>query len=402
MLVRQVEAFVAAMQPRDHASAGRAVSVLCLVGVGVTIIFAPLEPNSVDVNTVQLGLGIATLVAVGVISGAARRFDEANRVAWAVCPFLTIAAIIVIDYLTSDATISAEIFFLFPALYGASQLRRTGAVVVTAAAVAGEWIVVDGMLPLREAITNAGYVSAALATSAALLIRAGERQEELVGQLVRQAAIDPLTGLVTRRVLDEAAQSAMSGAASVAGTSLILLDVDKFKEINDGYGHPAGDRVLVQLAALLVESASPNEVVSRMGGDEIAILLPGSSMETLQRRAEQIVWEVRAHEFVVDQGGDAVPVSVSVSVGTAHAPTHAVDLHALYVAADAALYDAKHGGRDRVGTHAGESHVERLTRPPTVRTELRQRTAPERPSRQNFAELIGQASEATLERDATQ
>jgi diguanylate cyclase (GGDEF)-like protein len=353
MSVPQLDAVIAAMQPRDHKGAGRAVSVLCLVGIGVTVLFAPLEPNSVDAGPVQLGFGIATLVAVGVISAAARRFDEASRVAWAVCPFLTVIAIIEIDYLTSDATISAEIFFLFPALYGASQLRRTGAVVVTAAAVAGEWIVVGGMLPLRDAVTNAGYVSAALATSAALLIRAGERQEALVAQLVRQAAIDPLTGLVTRRVLDEAAQSAMSGAASEAGTSLILVDVDKFKSINDGYGHPAGDRVLVQLAELLVASASANEVVSRMGGDEIAILLPGSSMESLQRRAEQIVWEVRAHEFVIDQAGAAVSVSVSVSVGTAHAPTHAVDLHALYVAADAALYDAKHGGRGRVGNPRG-------------------------------------------------
>ena len=343
-----VEAFLAAMQPRDHKSAGRAVSVLCLVGIGVTVLFAPLQPNSLDVSALHLGIGFVTLAAVGAISAAARHFDEASRVAWAVIPFLAVATIADLDYLTSDASVSAQIFFLFPALYGASQLPRSGAVVVTAAALVGEWIVVAGMLPLREGVIGAGYVTAALVTTSALLIRAGERQAGLVAQLVRQAAIDPLTGLVTRRVLDGAAQSAMTGAASEAGTSLILLDVDKFKSINDGYGHPAGDQVLVQLAELLVRSAAPNEVVSRMGGDEIALLLPGSSIDSMHRRAEQIVWEVRAHDFVVSDNGSPISVSVSVSVGAAHAPTHALDLHALYVAADAALYDAKHCGRDRV------------------------------------------------------
>jgi diguanylate cyclase (GGDEF)-like protein len=343
-----LKAFIAAMQPRDHKSAGRAVSVLCAVGIGVTVIFAPFQPGNAEVSATNLAIAVATLLAVGILSWSARFFDEASRVAWALCPLLTVGAIVDVDYLTGDASVSAQIFFLFPVLYGASQLRRAGALIVTAAGVVGECAVVCGMLPAHEAITSAGYVSAALIATSALLIRAGERQAELVAQLVRQAAIDPLTGLVTRRVLDEAAQSAMSGAASESGTSLILLDVDNFKSINDSHGHPAGDEVLVQLAALLVDSADANEVVSRMGGDEIALLLPGSSMEALQRRAEQIVWEVRAHQFTVNNG---IAVSVSVSVGTAHAPTHAVDLHALYVAADAALYDAKRGGRDRVGTH---------------------------------------------------
>ena len=81
-----------------------------------------------------------------------------------------------------------------------------------------------------------------------LLIRSGEQQDELVARLERLAAVDTLTGLATRRVLDEAAKTAMSSADSHEGTSLILLDVDEFKSINDRYGHPGGDEVLVQLA----------------------------------------------------------------------------------------------------------------------------------------------------------
>lgn len=116
--------------------------------------------------------------------------------------------------------------------------------------------------------------------------------------------------------------------------------------INDRYGHPAGDEVLVQLAQLLVSGSRRGDVVSRMGGDEIALLLPGCSAAALRRRAEQIVWDVRTRAFTV---GEGVQVRVSVSVGLAHAPTHASNLRALYVAADAALYEAKHSGRDRVG-----------------------------------------------------
>ena len=269
-----------------------------------------------------------------------------SLVAWALAPLLAVAAIVQIDLLTSDASVAAQIFFFFPTLYGASQLPRAGAIVMTAASVVGEAIVVLTLLPLEEALIDIGYVSAALVTTAVILIRSGERQAELVENLERLAAMDPLTGLVTRRVLDEAAKSAISGAASVAGTSLILLDIDNFKSINDRHGHPGGDEVLVQLAGLLVDSARHDDVVCRIGGDEMALLLPGCSVPTLRDRAQQIVQDVRARRFALSSGQEA---TVSVSVGLAHAPTDASDLQSLYVKADQTLYDAKRFGRNRVG-----------------------------------------------------
>ena len=145
-------------------------------------------------------------------------------------------------------------------------------------------------------------------------------------RLERQAAVDALTGLATRRVLDEAARSAISGAVSHDGTSLILLDVDEFKSVNDRYGHPAGDEVLVQLADYLVRSARRDDVVSRLGGDEMAVLLPGCAVTSLQRRAEQIVADVGTHPFVLPSGEE---IRVSVSVGLANVPADAVDLRPL-------------------------------------------------------------------------
>src|SRR3954466_8686589 len=99
-----VEAFLVAMQPRDHRSAGRAVSVLCAVSIGVTVIFAPFQPSNADVSATSLAIAVATLLAVGLLSWSARFFDEASRVAWALCPLLTVGAIVDIDYLTADAS----------------------------------------------------------------------------------------------------------------------------------------------------------------------------------------------------------------------------------------------------------------------------------------------------------
>jgi diguanylate cyclase (GGDEF)-like protein len=333
------------MQPRDHRAAARTVVILSMVAAGVTIAFAPLEPTTTHLSGVELSLTVVVAAIGAVIGWLANRLTATHRIAWAVWPPVAVGVIGFVDFLTHDVSISAQIFFFFPTLYGASQLPRSGAIVMTATSVLGEVVVVGAMLPPRAAVVAIGYVTAALVTASTLLVQAGEKQYRLIQKLERQAAIDPLTGLVTRRVLDEAAQAAITGAASGQGTSLIVLDVDDFKSINDRFGHPAGDEVLVQLANLLIESSRGDDVVSRMGGDEIALLLPGCPAAALRERAEQIVWDVRARTFQVNENDH---LNVSVSVGIAHAPTDAVDLRTLYTAADAALYRAKRAGRNRV------------------------------------------------------
>ena len=110
------------------------------------------------------------------------------------------AAIVWVDLLTSDASVAAQIFFFFPTLYGASQLPRAGALVMTAASVLGEVVVVVSLLPLEEALIDIGYVSAALVTTAMILIRSGERHAEVIENLERLAAMDPVTRLVAKRL----------------------------------------------------------------------------------------------------------------------------------------------------------------------------------------------------------
>jgi diguanylate cyclase (GGDEF)-like protein len=356
-------AFVGWMQPRDTAAASHSLTTLSMVAGGVTLIFAvgqmltalqAKDGGPAGNTVVDIGLTVLAAALIMISGWSMRRRSNAHPVTWAVWPYAATSLIVVLDLLTTDASTAAQIFMVFPALYAASQLRLAGVKLVVAAVVAAEWAVTCAILPLDVALVDASYMTAAIITTAALLSAAGERQEKLVALLERQAAIDPLTGLVTRRVLDDAAQAAMSGAANAGGTALILIDVDHFKRINDTYGHPGGDAVLVQLAEVLVGCSRSTDVVSRLGGDEIAILLPGCSATALAGRADEVLAKIRGHRFQV---GDDRFIQVSISGGLAHAPTDAVNLQSLYAAADSALYRAKHLGRDQI--HAAGAHSTR-------------------------------------------
>ena len=347
------------MQPRDYQAARRTVPVLGGVAISVSLLFLPMAPSRGDVDAPLIAVATAGCLVAAVLCGLARSFDDANTLAWAVVPPLGVAIIVVVDLATHDASVTAQIFFIFPVLYGASLLPRQGAVVMTTAAVVGEAIVVGVQLPLREAVMDTTYLAAALVTVTVLLVRSAERQAKLVAELRWNAATDSLTGLVTRRAFDEAVEAALARPDD-EGTSLLLLDVDWFKSVNDRYGHPGGDEVLVQLSRVLVDASRRGDVVCRLGGDEMAVLMPGCTEEVARRRAEEIVGAVRGHGFRLPVGD---VIHVSVSVGLAHAPTHAEDAQRLYYAADQALYAAKRCGRDRMMSF-GMPAVPRPTSPP--------------------------------------
>ena len=336
---------VQALQPRDPGPAAGVVAVMCVVAAAVSLIFATVAWRDGDLAAGQFAITSLVTVPIIIAGWFARRLRHEHRAAWAAFPLGAIVAIVALDLATSDASLSAQVFLFFPAYYGASQLHRTGGILLAAASVVAGAVVSFVLLDVNDATTQTAFIAATLLTATGLLIRSGERQDALIARLEEQAAIDSLTGLVTRRVLDEAARSALSGAASGDGTALILIDVDEFKSVNDAHGHPGGDDVLVQLATLLLARTRRGDIVSRLGGDEIAVLLPACTEAALQHRAEQILADVRSHRFLT---ADRQAVPVSVSIGIAHAPTHAVDLRGLYTNADAALYEAKRSGRNRV------------------------------------------------------
>lgn len=170
-------------------------------------------------------------------------------------------------------------------------------------------------------------------------------------ELERLSVTDELTGLANRRQLDaEFQREADRHRRHKRSFAVLMLDIDRFKVLNDTHGHQAGDDVLRQFADILRENARTGDTVARFGGEEFLLILPESTMEGSQKLAERIRAATEAHRFTIDGNGTTVPVTVSI--GLARFPENAKTPETLIEAADQALYRSKAEGRNRV-TAAG-------------------------------------------------
>jgi diguanylate cyclase (GGDEF)-like protein len=164
--------------------------------------------------------------------------------------------------------------------------------------------------------------------------------ERAAGQLRRQAYEDPLTHLPNRRYA-EARLDGLLTAGSVP--ALAVVDVDRFKSINDAVGHPGGDAVLRVVGELLVDGVRDTDEVCRWAGDEFVILFPETKAEQAERALERIRRAIAGYDWA--SLGVEVPVTISVGIASA---ARGDDRRTLFAAADGVLYDAKRSGRDRV------------------------------------------------------
>ncbi|HEU0014887.1 MAG TPA: response regulator [Longimicrobium sp.] len=162
----------------------------------------------------------------------------------------------------------------------------------------------------------------------------------------RLAEADPLTGLANRRGSETALERLLALAARQGEPlAVAVLDLDGFKQVNDRCGHAGGDEVLVRVARLLQKRFRAEDVVARWGGEEFVVGMFGmEKVEGVQRLAESLE-ALREETFREPDGG---PFHVTFSGGVAEFPADGRDLHALYRAADRAMYQAKEAGRDRV------------------------------------------------------
>ena len=171
--------------------------------------------------------------------------------------------------------------------------------------------------------------------------------ERTLEDLRKEATTDGLTGIANRRYFDIALQT-MSGDAMNSGDdlSLLLIDIDHFKKVNDTWGHATGDAVIQLVATTLAQSVKGQDCVARYGGEEFAVILPTTSINAAMRVGENIRTALSRKLFVPRNDEETV-CAVTVSMGAAcYDPGEA--LAQLIQRADAALYRAKKTGRDRV------------------------------------------------------
>jgi diguanylate cyclase (GGDEF)-like protein len=166
-------------------------------------------------------------------------------------------------------------------------------------------------------------------------------------ELKEKATKDGLTGLCNRATFDQfLVQQLQSAVGAGQPFSLLVMDLDKFKSINDKHGHPAGDAVLKAVAKLLASAARPQDLAARYGGEELVLVLPNTQRSTAAAIAETVRRAIAARP--VKSGSVAIPVTASIGVATFDSECPLNTATHLMKAADLAVYNAKHAGRNCV------------------------------------------------------
>jgi diguanylate cyclase (GGDEF)-like protein len=321
-------------ESRAAVRAGGALA-LALSAVGAVLVLGVSAWAAPDSALLLLLLGL--VAAVGAFS---LRLPERVPGRWVVGNLvigtaLVSAGMVLVGRAAVDSA-DNEVLYLVPVLYAAYFCRPWVAATVTATATGtyGAALVLVGTPAAARWLTTSAVLTLT-ATTVSLMRR---RDASRILDATAEAGRDPLTGLLNRRGL-----AALGAELPRSGpVSLLLVDVDHFKQINDRHGHEVGDTVLVRLAAALQEQAHPGDLVARLGGEEFTLVLPGCDSADARDRAERLRRQV----------GDlsaAWPSPLTLSVGTATS-SGVLQLPELLCAADRGLYAAKAAGRNTVRT----------------------------------------------------
>ncbi|GAA3743789.1 putative bifunctional diguanylate cyclase/phosphodiesterase [Micromonospora maritima] len=220
-----------------------------------------------------------------------------------------------------------------------------------------ELLSTGSLLLLAPVLVAAARASAALIPLVLVPLFAVYRMARLSAEREQLADVDPLTGLPNRKALltEVAEQVHLHAERAARGEpdghlALLLLDLDRFKHVNDALGHAVGDRLLVEVSARLIDVVGERDLVARLGGDEFAIVVPRlAGLDEARERADRVVAALAEPVPL-----DGLPLDVGGSIGVALFPDHGEDFATLMRHADVAMYDAKHRN-DTVAVYAPES-----------------------------------------------
>jgi diguanylate cyclase (GGDEF)-like protein len=337
-MAKRVEEVRVHFRLRDEAGASRAVAYLLLVAGPFICVTGILLVEHTTVGRIVAILLLA-VVLCGVGACCRWRPERMPPLTWALAPFVGAAIITGLNIATRDASTGAQFFYLWPVLYAANflgpRLNFLNVVLVSA----GHAATVFTILGFNSGLLDWISVTVAMALTAFVVASLSDRNERLRAALAAQAFADPLTGVANRRSFDADLERAVGWARRTGEPiSLLTLDIDHFKAINDTWGHAVGDRALQEVAAALRQVATrADDVVGRLGGDEFVLLVrtgPDGARELAGQLREVLVRDASL------PGGPP-----GLSIGVAVLPDHAATAAELRAASDAALYQAKANGR---------------------------------------------------------
>jgi diguanylate cyclase (GGDEF)-like protein len=324
-------------------SPGRAGGILLLAGAALVLVTVILPPAAIHSDAVILALGALAGIA-GLLLFTGR--TNPGEVALGVAALLGTAVITLANYEAGLAGTGADdnsILYLWICLYAFYFLRFWHAIAQLAVVGVAYGALLVAEAPAETVLTRWLTTMVTLLVAGLLVARLRYSLQGSVEELSRRARVDSLTGALNRRALAERAAVEFARARrSHTPTSVLQIDVDRFKALNDSFGHPVGDDVLTRIAVALSEVTRPTDDVARVGGDEFVVLLPDTSASEANTIAERLRAAV---EYDLNLAGIHAPLSMGAA--TAPGPP-TVTFDALWAAADAAMYEAKRAGGDRV------------------------------------------------------
>lgn len=332
-----------AILPRDRHGATRAVAYLMLAGAVFVAVLSVVVPGYGGPTPLAKA---ATYTAGALLAiGGVLCWRYPHRIAdwfWAAVPIAAVGLIGGLNYVTEDASAGGQLFFLWPALYAATFLRRRLLYVVLACILVAEAGLVFALEPATQAAGDTAGLMTALTMASIIIVTLRRRLDSLLDSLETQALEDDLTGLSNRRAFDRDIAHAVARARRTGEQlSLLTIDVDHFKSVNDARGHAGGDHALRAVAKALRGVARESDVVARIGGDEFVALLINCDPHGAHRVAAGL-------QSALAQVPGRPGASLTLSIGAATMPQDADSVESLSIASDAALYDAKLGGRNRI------------------------------------------------------
>jgi len=295
-----------------------------------------------------VGMSVAPIVA-------SQPWCATYSVTWTALSAFGVAIVAILDFGMNSPLL---VLLFLPLVFGTLMFTPRAAGICGLAALASLALVALIDRHVASSPGRAFLLFAAVAGASALTVAAAinrtrieQHEEQLQAALADMAAIDELTGCAVRRVLRQRMEEEIARSVrNRSPLSLLMIDVDQFKSVNDTYGHVVGDHVLASIGEVLRHNGRAFDVVSRMGGDEFALLLPETDVPSAVEVAERIRRDLPA----------AVQVPVTLSIGVGGLDRSRPTAEHLLDDADFALYQVKRAGRDAIAIHhPGPSPISR-------------------------------------------